>query len=54
MVRYCILTGIFAIGYAKPDNKVAGKKNRKTDIIASCCVADTVDIKSPAPSVVNK
>ena len=49
-----MISGIFAIGYAKPERSIDGKTKRKTDIIASCWVEDMVEINSPIPRVVNK
>ena len=54
IVTYWIILGMFATGYAKPERSTMGEYIKNTDIIASCCVDERVEIKSPAPRVVKR
>ena len=43
---------MLAIGNAKPERSIAGKKKRNVDIIACCCVRLIVETMRPTPKVV--
>ena len=48
-----MLSGMEYIGKINPENKIAGRKNKKDESIACCCVFDIVDINRPIASVDN-
>jgi hypothetical protein len=51
---YWMIAGIFLIGKMKPDRRLAGRKNRKVDSMASCWVEEIVEIRSPTPRLTSR
>src|SRR5574337_699900 len=42
------------MGEPKPEKMTAGMMKKKADTMACCCVAETVEMKRPIPSIQNR